>query len=85
MIKEPLIVSDLEYPDRRTKRANALYDIKNDLNEPTLVYLLVCEENQKVKLAICKTISTILDGYSGDKILLTIDSKSDLYSFQRRT
>jgi hypothetical protein len=66
----------MEFPEKRNKRAYHLLEFRNDFNEPTLLNLLLFEENSKVKLSVCKTISAILDGYYGDKLLLTIDGMS---------
>ena len=72
---EPLLISSLAYPERRNKRATLLIEFKSDFNEPTLLHLLMYEENTKLRISICKAISALLDGYSGDKLLLTIDGR----------
>lgn len=63
-----------------------LLDIKQEFNDPNLLYLLLFEDSNKIRLSVCKAISALLDGYHNDKLLLTIDgeklekSKIDPYS-----
>jgi len=78
--EKPLIL-DPEFLEKRKRKTTYLYEFRNDFNEPTLLHLLLFEENNKVKISICKAISAILDGYQGDKLLLTIDGNPFLIFF----
>jgi len=71
--EKPLVLWNLDLPEKRNKRVTHIFDFRNDFNEPTLLNLLLFEANSKVKLSVCKTLAAILDGYQGDKLLLTID------------
>jgi len=67
------MVLDSEFLEKRKRKTTYLIEFRNDFNEPTLLHLLLFEENSKVKISVCKVIAAILDGYQGDKLLLTID------------
>jgi len=73
--EKPLVLWNLDFPEKRNKRVTHIFDFRNDFNEPTLLNLLLFESNTKVKLSVCKTLAAILDGYQGDKLLLTIDGR----------
>lgn len=61
--------------EKKKQKMMVLLEIKNEFNQPSLLYMLLFEESSKVRLSICKTISAILDGYHNDKLLLTIDGE----------
>jgi len=47
-----------------------------EFNENSLLYLILFEENHKVRLSVCKAIASILDGFQNEKNMLLIDEKS---------
>ena len=52
-----------------------LLENKINFSIPSLLYLLIFDDNTKIKSSICKTIITILDGVQADKLLITMDGE----------
>ena len=73
--KEPLLLSHLEQEQKLKKRETCLEQLKDEFNETSLSYLLLFEENNKVRLSVCKAISSILDGYHNEKLFMSLDCK----------
>lgn len=71
--KEPLLLSHLEYSQKLKKKETCLDLLKDEFNEASLSYLLLFEENNKVRLSVCKAISSILDGYHNEKLFMSLD------------
>ena len=65
--KEPLILVNMDYLQKHKKKEAGLDLIREDFSDATLLNLLLFEENNKVRLSICKAISAILDGYHSEK------------------
>lgn len=71
--KEPLLLSNLDLEQKLKKKETCLELLKDEFNEASLTYLLLLEENNKVRLSVCKAISSILDGYHNEKLFMSLD------------
>ena len=77
--KEPLILVSMDYLQKHKKKEASLDQIREDFSDATLLNLLLFEENNKVRLSICKAISAILDGYHSEKSLSGVDTVSQVF------
>jgi hypothetical protein len=74
-IREPLVLSHLSSQDKRNRKESHQIQLSNDFNEPNLLYLLLFDENNKVRLSVCKVVSVILESYQNDRLLLALDGE----------
>lgn len=75
-MKDPLLLQNMDYSQKQKKREAYLDQLRDDFNDASLLYLLLFEENTKVRLSVCKTIAAILDGYHNEKLIAGLDSNT---------
>lgn len=66
--------SKADLAQKQKKRDEFLAKFNSELNEPSLLHLLIFEENNKVRLSVCKALASILD-YHNDKLFIIQDGK----------
>jgi len=71
-----LLLSNSDTFQKTKLRESYWENIKEEFNEASLLYLILFEENYKVRLSVSKAIASILDGLQNEKITLHMDEKS---------
>lgn len=76
-VKEPLVMTTMDMSAKQKIKNSYLNKIKEEFTESSLVYMLLFEENNKVRLSVCKAISAVLDGCHNEKALLDLDNETN--------